>query len=110
MTGDLLTTASSISCPHGGQAMLTTRNAKVSAGGAFVLLETDIHLIVGCPFTVGPKYSPCVRIEWSAGSPAVAVDGVPVLGKLSVGKCIGAEGGPQGVAIIGGTQMKAVAG
>ena len=106
MTGNLLTTASSVMCPHGGQAMLVTSNARVTASGAPILLETDIHPVVGCPFTIGPKYSPCVRIEWSAGSRAVSIGGTPVLVTTSVGKCIGAEGAPQGVAIIGQTQMK----
>jgi hypothetical protein len=109
-TGNLLTTASTIQCTHGGQAILTTANTHVTAGGAPVLVQTDIHPVVGCPFTVGPKYSPCVRIEWSGGSPKVTIDGTPALVQLSIGRCIGAEGAPQGVAIVVQTQIKAVAG
>jgi len=31
---NLLTTASQVMCPHGGQATLTTSNTKVTAGGS----------------------------------------------------------------------------
>lgn len=107
MPGNNLTTSSKIQCPHGGQAMLTTSNAKVLAGRAALLLESDIHSVVGCPFTVGSKYSPCVRIEWTAGVAQVTVAGTAPLVKSSLGKCFNAEGALQGVAIIVTTQMKA---
>ena len=104
----LLTTASRVTCAHGGQAMLLTPNVAVSARTS-VLLESDVHLVVGCPFTVGPKYSPCVRIEWSAGSTSTSVNGTAPLTQASVGKCYGAEGSVQGVAIIASTQQQASA-
>ena len=110
MPGAILTTASQIQCLHGGQAILLTSNTKTMAGGGPVLLETDIHPVAGCPFTIGPKYSPCIRIEWTAGASKVTVNGTPVLVQTSVGKCIGIEGAPQGIAIIASTQMKAVTG
>jgi len=106
---NLLTTASSVMCPHGGQAVLMTSNARVTAGGAPVLLESDIHIIAGCPFTIGPKYSPCVRIEWSAGAAMSTIDGVKPLTQSSVGRCIGVEGAPQGLAMVVQTQLKASA-
>ena len=53
MPGGVLTTASTILCPHGGIAVLTTANARVTAGGAPVLLESDIHTVAGCPFEIG---------------------------------------------------------
>jgi hypothetical protein len=109
MPGNHLTTASAIQCPHGGRATLTTANTKVSAGGALVLLESDIHLVVGCPFTVGLKYSPCIRIEWSAGASKVAAQAVKALVQSSIGKCINSEGAPQGIAMIVNTQTKAFA-
>lgn len=107
MTGNLLTVSSSINCPHGGQAILSTSNTKVLAGGAPVLMESDVHPVVGCPFTIGPKYSPCVRIEWSLGSKSMEINTTRPLDQGSVGKCIGAEGAPQGVAIVAQTQAKA---
>ena len=94
-------------CPHGGQATLFTSNTRVSVDGAPALLVSDIHPVAGCPFTVGPKYSPCVRIEWSAGAARVNIGGTPVLVQTSLGRCLNAEGAVQGVAVIVNSQIKA---
>ena len=109
MPGNVLNTASTIMCPHGGQAILITSNTRAFANGSPALLESDIHPVAGCPFTIGPKYSPCIRIEWSAGAGRASVNGTPVLVQTSIGRCINAEGAPQGVAIIVNTQIKASA-
>ena len=101
---------SQIKCTHGGTAMLTTANTLIKVDGAPALLESDIHPVVGCPFTVpGPKPQPCVRIEWTAGAELCKINGIKVLIRSSVGKCISAEGAIQGVAIVAQTQMKAKA-
>jgi hypothetical protein len=107
MSGNHLTTASTIMCSHGGRALLTTANMRVSANGSNVLLESDVHAIVGCPFTVGNKYSPCVRIEWTAGTSRVFINGTKTLVVTSIGQCFNAEGGIQGVATIVNTQQRA---
>lgn len=106
MPGNILTTGSTIMCPHGGQATLFTSNTNNFASGMPALLETDVHPVVGCPFTVGPKYSPCVRIEWSSGSSKASTTGTPVLVRSSIGQCYSAENALQGVAIIVNTQIK----
>jgi hypothetical protein len=103
----LLTTASQVMCPHGGQATLITANTQVMSDGSPVLLESDIHVIAGCPFTIGPKYSPCVRIEWSVGTTMSNGNGTSFLNQSSIGKCLGAEGGIQGMAMVVQTQTKA---
>ena len=103
-----LTTASTIICPHGGQATLFTKNTKVFAQQSPVLLESDIHPVVACPFTIPPgKPSPCIRIEWSAGSSQTTTNSTAPLLKNSIGTCYNAENAPQGVAIVVNTQMKA---
>lgn len=100
MPGPLLTTAATVMCTHGGQATLTTANQKVKAGAA-VLLETDVHSVAGCPFTLpNATPMPCIRIEWSAGATAVKVNGVAPLLQSSVGRCINGLNAPQGVAIV----------
>ena len=110
MPGYILTTASSITCTHGGQATLTTSNTKLKVDGVPALLVSDIHSVAGCPFTVpGPKPQPCIRIEWEAGAMMCKVEGTAVLVKSSIGKCISAEGATQGLAIVAMTQMKAKA-
>jgi hypothetical protein len=102
----LLTTASRVTCPHGGQAMLVTSNTHVMADGSPVLLESDVHTVAGCAFTVGPKPSPCVRIEWSAATAMSNTGGAGFLNASSVGKCLGAEGAPQGLALVVQAQAK----
>ena len=109
MPGNHLTISSQIQCPHGGQATLFTTNTQALAAGTPVLLESDIHPVVGCPFTVGLKYSPCIRIEWSAGSNKTSVNGTATLVQSSIGKCINAEGAIQGIAIVVNTQTQASA-
>lgn len=109
MAGHILTTATTVMCTHGGQATPVTTNARVFADGSPAMLETDIHVVAGCPFTIGQKYSPCVRIEWEAGAVRVNVNGTGVLVRSSVGKCISAEGALQGVATVINTQMRASA-
>jgi hypothetical protein len=110
MPGYILTTMSQVKCTHGGTATLTTANTMIKIDGAPALLETDVHPVVGCPFTVpGPKPQPCVKIEWEAGAEKCKIKGKKVLIQSSVGKCISAEGATQGVAIVAQTQIKAKA-
>jgi len=107
MPGAILTTASTIMCTHGGTVILSTSNSKLKIDGVAALVESDVHAVVGCAFTLpGPKYSPCVKVEWTGGAQAT-VGGEKILVMSSVGKCISGEGATQGVAIIVNTQMKA---
>jgi hypothetical protein len=103
----ILTTTSSVMCPHGGQAMLTTTNTDFVIDGAQALLESDQHSVVGCPFTVGSNYTPCVLIRWSAGATQTKLRGVPVLLQTSVGLCYSAAQAPQGTAVVMQTQQRA---
>ena len=110
MPGYILTTAATVMCTHGGQATLITSNSQVKVDGMPALLESDIHPVAGCPFTVPPgKPQPCIRIEWSGGATTCKANGTGVLVTSSIGKCISAEGATQGLAIIAVTQMKAQA-
>ncbi len=110
MAGYIVTTLSQVICPHGGLAILTTTNSSCLIDGAPALLETDIHPIVGCPFTVPPgKPQPCIRVEWMAGAGMCKASAAKVLVQSSIGKCISAEGIIQGLAIIVQTQVRAKA-
>ncbi len=110
MPGYVLTISSTVMCMHGGSAILTTANAKVSADGVPALLESDVHSVAGCPFQIpapsGTKPSPCIRIEWAGGAAQMQVGGVGVLMQSSIGKCFSPEGAMQGIAIIAATQTK----
>ena len=107
MAAPVLTLTSQATCPHGGHVIFTTSNTHLMVGGAPALLETDIHQVAGCAFTLpGPKPSPCLTVRWSAGSPSLKVGGVPVLIQTSVGLCNSPEGAPQGPAIIASAQTQ----
>jgi hypothetical protein len=104
----ILTTQSTVMCPHGGQAQLLTTNSEALIDGAPLLLQTDVHPIVGCPFTP-VAYSPCTSIRWVTASTQAKVRGVPILLQNSVGLCLNATQAPQGTALIVQTQQRAKA-
>ncbi|MDH4581240.1 hypothetical protein E8F20_05040 [Pseudomonas sp. BN415] len=102
----ILTTSSTVMCPHGGMAQLITSNTEALVDSAPMLLQTDIHPIVGCPFTPG-TYSPCVSIRWVTAATQTSIRNVPVLLQNSVGLCLNAAQAPQGTALVVQTQQKA---
>jgi hypothetical protein len=103
----ILTTTSTLMCPHGGMAQLITTNTEAVIDGAPALLVTDVHPIVGCPFApVAP--SPCITIIWSSGAVQTKVHEVPVLLQTSIGSCLNAAGLPQGLAVIVQVQQRAL--
>jgi hypothetical protein len=103
----ILTTASTVLCPHGGTLTLITSNTTSRVDGAPMLLVIDVHPIVGCPFAVGPKPQPCVVARWVAGASRTKVNQTPVLLTNSVGICHSAEQIPQGPPNIVKVQQKA---
>ena len=100
MPAPVLTMAAMIMCPHGGQAVLTTANTRLLAGGQPALTLADMHPIVGCAFVIALKPSPCVRIQWTTSAMRLTANGVPVLTQTSLGLCLSPEQAPQGPAII----------
>jgi hypothetical protein len=101
----ILTTTSTVMCPHGGQALLMTSNTEALIDGAPALLQTDVHPIVGCPFTP-VAYSPCVTIRWITAATQTSVRNVPVLLQTSVGLCLNAAQAPQGIAVVVQVQQR----
>jgi hypothetical protein len=102
----ILTTTSTVMCPHAGQATLTTTNTEALVDGAPALLQTDLHPIAGCTFTPS-TYSPCVTIRWETGATQTKVRDVPVLLQNSVGLCLNAAQVPQGTAMVTQVQQRA---
>jgi hypothetical protein len=107
----ILTTASTLQCPHAGSVMLSTANAMATADGAPMLLLTDLHTVSGCPFQIpigtGTKPQPCVTVRWLVGAMQTMVNGTPVLLENSVGLCLSAEQIPQGPPRVVNVQQKA---
>lgn len=99
MAAHLLTTASSLQCPHGGVVTIASSNTRVQAV-APLALATDTFTIGGCPFQIpvgtGTVPHPCVRVQWVKPNVRTTVNGTPTLAEDSVGLCLAADQAPQG--------------
>jgi hypothetical protein len=105
----ILTTLSTVQCPHGGTVSLTTANTVAQIDGGYALLQTDVHTVSGCPFTTPePKPQPCIMVQWTSGATQTKVNQVPVLLQTSSGLCISVIGTPQGAPIVSAVQSKAL--
>ena len=103
----ILTTTSTVLCPHAGLAQLLTSNTLAAVDGAPMLLQTDLHPVIGCTFAPGGVYTPCVLIRWASGAAQTKINGVPVLLQNSVGLCLNAAQVPQGTALVVQVQTQA---
>lgn len=104
----ILTTTSTVLCPHGGSVSLSTANTTAQIDGGYALLLTDVHPVSGCPFTTpGGTPQPCVTVQWTSGATQTKVNQTPVLLQTSSGLCIAAIGVPQGAPIVTQVQSKA---
>ena len=79
MPGFLLHVGASVQCAHGGQAMPTTPNPRVTVMGQPIVLMPNPYTVAACPFNVGGGPSPCVTAQWTTGATRITSNGVPVL-------------------------------
>lgn len=111
MSGNTLTTTSTLMCPHGGSVQIISTNARVTADGGNAALATDTFLISGCPFQIpaapSPIPSPCIQVQWIVPDTRNKVNGTPTLSQSSTGLCLSATGIPQGQVLILNTQPRA---
>ena len=99
----LITTASTLMCPHGGTVTGSPGATKVTAD-AVVLRSSDTFSIAGCAFNVSGAPQPCTQIQWVSTAQKVKHNGDFVLTEASVGLCLGPA--PQGAVIVSATQAK----
>lgn len=100
----LLTTASSLMCPHGGTVTATPGGPPKATADATILRVSDTFIIAGCPFATAAGPDPCTTVQWVSTAQKVKHAGDLVLTEASVGLCIGAA--PQGAVIVAATQAK----
>jgi hypothetical protein len=80
MPGFLVQVGASILCAHGGTATPVPTNTRVLAGGAPVLLQTDVVTVAGCALPPPPAANgPCVTANWITAATRVKVNGIPVV-------------------------------
>jgi hypothetical protein len=102
----LLTTASTLMCPHAGTVSAITSNARASAGSAPLVRATDTFLIAGCTFQISGAPHPCMKVQWLVNDLRSQVLGDYTLSEASVGMCLAGDQAPQGTVIISNTQQK----
>ena len=80
MPGPLLHLGATITCSHGGQAMPTTFNPRVTVSGQPVVLLTSPYTVAGCTLPPPPAANgPCVSAQYVTAATRVLVNGTPVL-------------------------------
>jgi hypothetical protein len=108
MPGPLYHAGAVAICPHGGQVQTIPASPRVLVSGMPVAVMTDTSLVAGCVFTIGPKPSPCVRVQWLVPAVRVTSMGQPVLLQSSIGLCLSPEQAPQGPPTILSTQPRVI--
>jgi hypothetical protein len=106
--GNLLNTASTLLCPHGGSVSASSSNSVAKADGAAIVRGSDSFTISGCAFTLpnGTPH-PCVRVQWLVTATMLKAAGDLALTADSSGLCLAADSAPQGSVQIANEQMKA---
>ncbi|MCU1244868.1 MAG: hypothetical protein JWN02_778 [Acidobacteria bacterium] len=104
--GNLLTTSSTLMCPHGGSVSATSSNSVAKADGSPIVRGSDTFTISGCPFVLGNTPHPCVRVQWTVTATMHKAAGQLALTSDSAGLCLAADSAPQGPVQISNTQMK----
>ena len=106
--GKLLTTATTMLCPHGGSVSAISSNAVANAGAAILRVD-DTFLVSGCAFNISGAPHPCMTVEWQNPSQKTKAASGKALTTDSIGMCKAADQAAQGVASIVNTQAKASA-
>lgn len=109
MPGPLVHIGATVICPHLAPVNAITTNARVLVSGQPVVTLADQFLVAGCIFTVGPKASPCIRVQWITPAVRVLVNGQPPILQTSVGLSLSAEQVPQGPPTVAVCQPRVIA-
>jgi hypothetical protein len=105
MSGQALTSATAMQCPHGGQVQAVPSNTRAKAD-AYLLTQSDTFTIAGCAFTIPPGTpSPCIQVKWVVADTRVKA-GAATLSQSDTGLCMNAQSAPQGPVVIVNTQAK----
>jgi hypothetical protein len=78
MGGFLIQAGATVTCSHGGQAMSTAPNPRVTIAGQPTALLSGQWVVAGCPL-VPPPLPPCVTAQWVTGTTRVTSTGQPLV-------------------------------
>ena len=79
MPGFLLHVGATVTCAHGGQAMPTAPNPRVTVMGQPIVMQPAPYAVAGCPFNISGGPSPCVTASWVTAATRITSNGMPVL-------------------------------
>ena len=102
MGGFLLHQGATVLCSHGGQAMPTVPNPRVTVSGQPTALISAPWAIVGCPL-VPPPLPPCVTAQWVTGTTRVVSNGQPLV--VQTGQAVCAPNGTPVVVVASQTRV-----
>jgi hypothetical protein len=104
MPGFLLHVGATVLCTHGGQAMPTAPNPRVTLSGQPTVLLSTIYTIAGCPL-VPPPLPPCVTGQWIVGTMRLTSNGQPLV--VQSGQSICAPNGTPMMPVVQQTRVTA---
>lgn len=104
MAGFLLHQGAVVICAHGGQAMPTAPNPRVTVSGMTTALLSAPWVVAGCP-GIPPPVPPCVTAQWLLGTLRVTSLGQPLV--VQSGMAITTPGGVPLLPITAQTRVQA---
>lgn len=87
MPGYLIQQGATVTCVHGGQALLSVPNPQVTVAGMATALVPGSWTIAGCP-GVPPNVPPCTSAAWTTGTIRVTSFGQPLVISTGTSTCI----------------------
>jgi len=104
MGGFLLQAGATTMCSHGGQAVATTPNPRVTVTGQPTTLLSGTWVVAGCPL-VPPPLPPCVSAQWVVGTVRVTSSGQPLV--ISTGQAVSVPNGTPLLPVVMQTRVTA---
>ncbi len=79
MPGPLLHLGATVLCAHGGSAIPTAPNLRVTVSGQPTVTMAAPYTVTGCAFNVSGAPSPCVTAQWLTAATRVTSNGQPLV-------------------------------
>ena len=105
MAGFLIQQGATVLCMHGGQAMPSVPNPRVTLNGAPSSLISAPWIVAGCP-GIPSAVPPCVTAQWVVGTTRVTSSGQPFV--VMSGQAICAPPGTPLLPLVTQTRVTAI--
>ncbi len=105
MGGFLIQAGATVTCSHGGQALATVPNPRVTIEGQPTALLSGPWVVAGCPL-VPPPLPPCVTAQWVTGTMRVTSTGQPLV--VQTGQAVSVPNGTPLLPLVTQTRVTAM--